>query len=82
MKNKKLKQKRRKEKTKITFPKQLNREDLFKCPIWFADEPAFVDDLNKASDPYIKISKDNLKKTIDERNKKFGDKGDMGHVFH
>ena len=64
------------------FPKQLTREDLFKCPIWFADEPAFVGDLNKASDPYIKISKDNLKKTIDERNKKFGDKGDMGHVFH
>ncbi len=82
MKNKKLKQKRRKEKNKITFQKQLNREDLFKCPIWFADEPAFVDDLNKASDPYIKISKDNLKKDIDERNKKYGDKGDMGHVFH
>ena len=82
MKNKKLKQKRRKEKTQITFPLELQREELFKCPIWFADEPTFVGDLNKASDPYIKISKDNLKKTIDERNKKFGDKGDMGHVFH
>ena len=82
MKNKKLKQKRRKEKNKITFPQQLTREDLFRCPIWFADEPAFVDDLNKASDPYIKISKDNLKKDIDKRNKEFGDKGDMGHVFH
>ena len=82
MKNKKLKQKRRKEKKKITFPQQLNREDLFKCPIWFADETAFVDDLNKASDPYIKISKDNLKAEIDKRNKKFGDKGDMGNVFH
>ena len=51
-----------------TFPQQLNREDLFKCPIWFADEPAFVDDLNKASDKYIEESKKNLKKDIDKRN--------------
>ena len=73
MKNKKI---------KTTFPQQLNREDIFKCPIWFANEPAFVNDLNKASDPYIKIAKKNLKKSIDKRNKKFGDKGDMGNVFH
>ena len=65
-----------------TFPQQLNREDLFKCPIWFADEPAFVDDLNKASDKYIEESKKNLKKDIDKRNKEMGNKGDMGHVFH
>ena len=71
-----------KKKKAKTFPIQLNREDQFKCPIWFADAPAFVDNLNKASDPYIKISKDNLKKDIDKRNKKLGDKGDMGHVFH
>ena len=82
MKNKKLKQKRRKEKNKTIFPKQLQREDLFKCPIWFADEPAFVDKLNQASDLYIETSKKNLKKDIDKRNKKFGDKGDMGNVFH
>ena len=82
MKNKKLKQKRRKEKKKITFPKQLQREELFKCPLWYADEPAFVDKLNKASDKYIEESKENLKKSIDERNTKFGDKGDMGNVFH
>ena len=60
MKNKKI---------KTTFPQQLNREDHFKCPIWFADEPAFVDKLNKASDKYIKESKKNLKKNIDKRNK-------------
>ena len=65
-----------------SFPQQLNREDLFKCPIWFADEPAFVDDLNKASNSYIEVAKKNLKKDIDKRNKKFGDKGDMGNVFH
>ena len=66
----------------MSFPKQLNLEEYFKCPIWFADEPKFVNSLNKASDSYIEISKKNLKPTIDERNKKFGDKGDMGHVFH
>ena len=40
-----------------TFPTQLNREDYFKCPIWFADAPKFVKDLNKASDKYIKVFK-------------------------
>ena len=83
MKNKKLKQKQRKQKkTELSFPKELIKEDFFKCPIWFADQPNFVDKLNKASDKYIETSKKNLKKNIDIRNKKFGDKGDMGHVFH
>ena len=66
----------------MTFPMQLQLEEYFKCPIWWADEPKFVNKLNKASDLYIKKSQKNLKKTIDERNKKFGDKGDMGNVFH
>ena len=66
----------------MSFPRQLKLEEIFKCPIWWADEPKFVKKLNKASDKYIKISQKNLKKQIDERNKKFGDKGDMGHVFH
>jgi len=65
-----------------TFPTQLNREEYFKCPIWFADAPKFVDDLNTASDPYIETAKKNFKKDIAKRNKKFGDRGDMGHVFH
>ena len=69
-------------KIKKTYPKQLIKEEHFKCPIWFADEPAFVKNLNKASDPYIKKAKNNLKKTINKRNKKLGDKGDMGNVFH
>jgi uncharacterized protein (TIGR02466 family) len=64
------------------FPKQLSRENYFQCPIWFADVPRFVDDLNKASDKYIEVAKKNLKKPIAQRNKKFGDKGDMGNVFH
>jgi len=72
----------KKKKQKLSFPQQLAREDLFKCPIWFAKEPGFVDSLNKASDSYIENAKKNLKKDIDKRNKKFGDKGDMGNVFH
>ena len=69
-------------KKKLQFPKQLNLEQYFACPIWWSDEPGFVNKLNKASDSYIKESQKNLKKQIDKRNKKFGDKGDMGHVFH
>jgi uncharacterized protein (TIGR02466 family) len=78
----------KKKKTKIkkqeilSFPKQLQLEQYFASPIWWADEPSFVDKLNKASDPYIVASKKVSKPTIDERNKKFGNKGDMGHVFH
>ena len=66
----------------MTFPKQLLLEDHFKCPIWFANEPKFVKKLNKVSDSYIETAKKNLKKNIEKRNKKYGDKGDMGHVFH
>ena len=66
MKKKKLK----KLKTELQFPKQLSREDLFKCPIWYGDEPGFVNELNNASDKYIEESKKNLKETIDKRNKK------------
>ena len=69
-------------KQELMFPKILNREDLFKCPIWYGDEPGFVNELNNASEPYIEASKKNLKESIDKRNKKFGNKGDMGHVFH
>ena len=72
----------KKTKKELMFPKQLQRENLFSSPIWYGDEPGFVNELNIASDPYIKASKKNLKKDIDKRNKKFGDKGDMGHVFH
>tara|TARA_R100001129_G_scaffold115743_1_gene79975 strand:+ start:498 stop:1193 length:696 start_codon:yes stop_codon:yes gene_type:complete len=66
----------------MSFPKNLSVEEYFKCPIWFADEPKYVSSLNKASDKYIKIANKNLKKDRDSRNKKFGNKGDMGQVFH
>ena len=83
MKKKKAKARKQKVKKEVVgYPQQLQIEEFFKCPIWFADEPKFVDSLNKASDKYIEASKKNLKPAIDKRNKKFGDKGDMGHVFH
>ena len=78
----KKKKKKIKKPKAVTYPTQLNREDYFKCPIWFADAPEFEKKLNDASDKYIEASKKNLKPAIDKRNKKFGDKGDMGHVFH
>ena len=60
---KKKKAKARKQKIKkenlLSFPKQLNQEQYFASPIWFADEPSFVDKLNKASDPYIEAAKKN-----------------------
>ena len=65
MKKKKVKARKQKIKKEIvSYPKQLQLEEFFKCPIWFADEPKFVDDLNKASDKYIEASKKNLKPQI------------------
>ena len=60
-KKKNKKQKVKQPASPLVYPKQLAREDLFKCPIWYADEPSFVESLNKASDPYIEASKKNLK---------------------
>ena len=37
-------------------------EETFKCPLYFADKPEWVDDLNKASDPIIARLKKNWKK--------------------
>ena len=84
MKKKKAKARKQKVKNIIEegYPKQLAREQYFACPVWYADQDKYVKELNKASDPYIEASRKNLKPAIDERNKKFGDKGDMGHVFH
>ena len=65
-----------------SYPLQLNKEEYFASPTWYGYAPEFVDDLNKASDPYIKTAKNNLKEEIDKRNKDLGNKGDMGFVFH
>ena len=61
---------------------QMYREDYFSCPIYFMDKPEWVKKLNKASDPYIKKAAKNNKKQIDERTKKYGNKGDHGMVHH
>jgi uncharacterized protein (TIGR02466 family) len=74
--------KKKKKIKKPTYPQHLNREDYFKCPIWFADEPQFVDDLNRASDKYILASRKNIQPDIDKRNKLNGTKGDLGSVYH
>ena len=66
----------------MNFPKKLNLEHYFSSPVWWADETKFIKKLNKASDKYIKEAQKRLKKDIDKRNKEFGNKGDMGHVFH
>ena len=69
MKKKKAKKQKLKKEIK-GYPKKLQLEEFFKCPIWFTDEPKFVNDLNKASDKYIEISKKTMQPQIDKRNKK------------
>ena len=76
------KKKKNKNKLEEGYPKKLTRQDYFSSPVWFADQPQFVDSLNKASDSYIKAAQKTSKKDLDKRNKEFGNKGDMGHVFH
>ena len=74
--------KKKKRIKKPSYPKQLNREDYFKCPIWFADAPEFVSEIDKASDKYIDEAIKNLQPDIDKRNKTNKTKGDLGSVYH
>ena len=74
--------KKKKRIKKPSYPKQLNREDYFKCPIWFADAPEFVSEIDKASDKYIDEARKNLQPDIDKRNKTNKTKGDLGSVYH
>ena len=62
------------------FPTQLTREDYFKSPVWFADAPEFVSELNQASESYIKNAKKNIKKEI--KRKEFGMPGDFATIYH
>ena len=64
-----------------TFPEQLAREELFRSPVWVGYAPGFVDKYNKAADPYVERIKKTMKKEIDARNKKFGNKGDRGYIY-
>jgi len=74
--------KKKKRIKKPKYPQQLNREDYFKCPIWFADAPEFVSEIDKASDSYINIARKNLQSDINKRNKTNKTKGDLGSVYH
>ena len=74
--------KKKKRIKKPSYPQQLNREDYFKCPIWFADAPEFVSEIDKASDKYIDEAIKNLQPDIDKRNKTNKTKGDLGSVYH
>ena len=74
--------KKKKRIKKPSYPQQLNREDYFKCPIWFGDSPEFVTDIDKASDKYIDEARKNLQPDIDKRNKANKTKGDLGSVYH
>ena len=77
-----MKKKKIKKLKKTIYPKKLNREDYFKCPIWFADELKFVDSLNNASDSYIDKARKNLQPEIDKINKQNKTTGDLGSVYH
>jgi len=74
--------KKKKRIKKPKYPQQLNKEDYFKCPIWFADAPEFVSEIDKASDKYIDEAIKNLQPDIDKRNKTNKTKGDLGSVYH
>jgi len=63
------------------FPEQLAREELFRSPVWVGYAPGFVDKYNKAADPHVEKIKKTMKKEIDARNKKFGNKGDRGYIY-
>ena len=78
----KKKKKKIKKPKPITYPQQLNREDYFKCPIWFGDAPEFVSEINKASDKYIDEARKNMQPSIDKRNKTNKTKSDLGSVYH
>ena len=74
--------KKKKRIKKPNYPKQLNKEDYFKCPIWFGDAPEFVNEIDKVSDKYIDEAIKNLQPDIDKRNKTNKTKGDLGSVYH
>jgi len=74
--------KKKKKIKKSKYPQKLNREDYFKCPIWFGDAPEFVSEIDNASDKYIDEAKKNMQPSIDKRNKANKIKGDLGSVYH
>ena len=62
--------------------KIFERVDYFPTPIWSAMKPEFVAPLNEATNKYIDEAKIDAIPKIKEKNKKFGDVGDLGYVYH
>ena len=61
-------------------PKNLAKDQFFSTPIWWADSPEWVKELDKLMDPVVAHSKKHLKPALKERNKKYGLKGEFGFV--
>ena len=61
-------------------PKDLAKDQFFATPIWWADSPEWVKELDKLMDPVVAHSKKLLKPALKERNKKYGLKGEFGFV--
>ena len=49
-------------------PVDFRVEELFKCPIYIAQKPEWVDELNKASDPIIEKVRETWEKKIKDKN--------------
>ena len=60
----------------------LNTEHYFASPLYFTDKPEWVNDLNKAANPFIEQSRKTNSTLIKKRNKKFGNKGEHPWVHH
>jgi len=58
----------------------LRKENLFSSPVWYADAPEFVNDLNKKCEPYIKKGKERVKTQIKQRSKIIKNKTDMALI--
>jgi uncharacterized protein (TIGR02466 family) len=57
-------------------------QDFFPTPIWKAEFPQFVEELNKHTDSYIKKAEKFLKDKVKEREKIYGKVGDYGLSKH
>ena len=74
--------KKKKKLKEANKPETLNTEHYFASPIYFTDKPEWVNDLNKAANPFIEQSRKTNSTLIKKRNKKFGNKGEHPWVHH
>jgi len=60
----------------------LKKENYFSSPIYHVHKPEWVSKLNMFSDIEIEKAKQRDQKILEDRSKKFGDVGEIGHSFH